>query len=281
MKSWIKKFVRINPLKSFTELPIFWGTFISLSILALISTILIIINSNLEWLLDYKGFNYFVEIFKVPLSIMALMITFVAILATMHRSSQTKELIIITNKQNSFSNYYKHIEEFEKYMDSVFSHSTVICKNLRLTHRYLFPNSVDGDYSIDRDFLFVIENKFSVCKYLLTKFNQDGEYSVHKLIFETYLNIDNVFSLLHMQIDRGGKRLNVDGKMIVAPEFIKGFIYDIISAASILIQILSFDHLIFIPSSLMLMTKLNPSVVPDWNIFTQNKADKFDVFSNE
>lgn len=277
----LNKFFKIDPLKSFTELPLFRITFFTAILIALTSTVLIISNSDLQWNFDYVGFNSFVEIFRLPLSILAIAITIVAILATMHRSAQTREQIIITNTQNVFSNYYKHIEEFEKYFNSIISQSPVDSENLRLTYNHLFPNSFDGNYSINEKYLVVVEEEYSKCKKLLIKFNQDDNDSIHKLIYEIRSRIDFVFSLLHLEIRLGGRRLNVDGKMIIVPEHMKDYLSDIKRMSTILVRILSFDHLATIPNSLIQLTNLNLTVVPDLNIITQNKFAKFNVFEEE
>ena len=41
-----------------------------------------------------------------------------ALLAANHRSEQTKAQISSNAQQNLFANFYKHIEEFEKYIDT-------------------------------------------------------------------------------------------------------------------------------------------------------------------
>jgi hypothetical protein len=281
MKLQISKFYKIDPLKSYTELPLFRITLTTAILLALITTVLIILNSDLQWRVDYVGLNSFVEIFRVPLSIMAIAITIIAILATMHRSAQTREQIIITNTQNVFSNYYKHIEEFEKYFSPIVTISPVTCKNIRLTYEKLFPNSFDGNYSINKSIIKVVEYEYSECIKILKKLNQDESNSIHKLIYDILERIDSVFSILNLSIRLGGKRLNVNGKMIVVPEQMKDYLTELRRISLILVQILSFDHYVLIPISLIEFIDLNLSVVPELNIFTQNKFQKFNVFEKE
>jgi hypothetical protein len=278
----IKNLFKIDPLKSFTELPAFRITIILSISLATIFTILIIFNSDIVWRFDYVGFNSFVEIFRVPLSILAIAVTVIAILATMHRSAQTKEQILSTNRQNIFSNYYKHIEEFEKYYKTITGNGPVYSYNLRLSYERLFPNASIGDYSINSKFILMVQNIYLDCIDLLNEFNKDNDYSLHKLIYQIRLKIDYVFSLLEMRIELGGKRLNVDGNIIVVPEKLKDYLADIRRVSVILSRLISFDNSASIPNSLIQLSNLNLSEVPECSILmNSNKVNKFNPFKIE
>ncbi|WP_404466222.1 hypothetical protein LG331_08015 [Vreelandella aquamarina] len=74
----------------------------------------IFLSSDLTYVPGYMGVNGLLEVFKVPLGILALLFPVVALVSASHRSEQTKKQIIISESQNSFANYYKHVEEFEK-----------------------------------------------------------------------------------------------------------------------------------------------------------------------
>jgi len=98
--------------------------------------------------------------FRVPLGILATLIPNIALLAASHRSEQTKEQIRITSEQNVFSNYYKHLEEFLKHCknwDVKDSRAPLIQSPRRLYGR-IYPNSINGDYSIDERLNLHIEN---------------------------------------------------------------------------------------------------------------------------
>jgi len=272
-----KNLFKIDPLKSFTELPVFRIIIISSLLLSLVSTLLIISNSNLIWNLDYIGFNSFVEIFKVPLSILALAITSIAIIATIHRSSQIKEQILSANKQNTFSNYFKHIEEFEKYMKVVIPTKNYNLENLRFTHKYLFPYAFDGNYSINQEFLSIINNRFSKIKDLLNKFNLERTETVSDLLFEIYSEIDYNFSVLHIKCLRSGTQIVQDSKRIVVPsKNIFAIMNDIKSTSLIIIHIIAFDPQVEIPSPLYQVANLIISKeVPNWNFQSTNKFENF------
>lgn len=100
----------------FFKLPIVWGTSAIIIIIATFLAVMIACNSNLEWCFNGDGFNYFVSIFKVPIGILALMIPIGAVYAANHRSVISIKQTTLTIEQNKFSNYYKHKEEFAKYI---------------------------------------------------------------------------------------------------------------------------------------------------------------------
>lgn len=276
----IKKYFRIDPLKSFIELPILWVFVTVLFLIAIIISIVIVRNSNLEVSLDYKGFNSFVEIFKVPIAILAITVTFAAFLATIHRSAQTREQIIAANKQNIFSNYFKHIEEFEKYISTSIVDRSIHFQNLRMTHKYLFPESMYGDYSVNDEFIKLIDEEYSKCKGQLERLDQAEEKSSFDIFYDIYSSIDYIFSFLSINIGRSGIQVVQDGKRIVVPDLgPKAALSVIKKHSAILEQILLFEHSVMIPSPLRAIVTMNLSVVPEWPVGSGKGGKQFNVFS--
>ena len=76
-----------------------WGPILAATVLAAI----IIATSPLDWRLDYVGVNNLLIYFKVPLYIASLAFPLVALVATNHRSEQSKKQIEITMEQNKNS----------------------------------------------------------------------------------------------------------------------------------------------------------------------------------
>lgn len=151
-----------DPEKSLIQLKILWW---SVGIPLFISTIIFIIivcNSNLIFQGNYGGFNHFLLIFKVPLTILALIIPIVALLAANHRSEQTKKQIILSRSQNNFTNYYNHLGEFNLYVKEHFE-GLPHKPDSRQLHRKLFPYAFTGD-------------SYSACEKLILELD--------KLIFE-------------------------------------------------------------------------------------------------
>jgi hypothetical protein len=278
----MKKIFKIDPLKSFIELPILWISITFLFIIALGLTLIIISNSSIELFGNYESINSLVDIFKVPLAILALIVTIIAILAATHRSMQTKEQILSTQKQNTFSNYFKHIEEFEKYISKSFDNKSIHFNNPRITHKYLFPNAFDGDYTINEIFIELVDQKYSECKTLLDTFKYPGDKVLFDLFYSVFDNIDYLFSTINCKIGRSGRQLVVDGKKIVLSElYLRGAFQDIKNNSIALEQILLFDHTIIIPRSLKVICNLDISVVPHWSLELNKNIKEFNVFLGE
>lgn len=161
-----------DPDTSFFELKVVKFTALSFILIFLIACIIIIQNSMLwgKWNLTHSGFNNLLEYFKVPLGFLALMIPVGAVFAANHRSEQTKKQIALTHNQNLFINYYKHIEEFEKFIEkslpTVFTDSpTGKAKereklfNSRHAHKVLFQGLIHtGNTKANREFLDKLDN---------------------------------------------------------------------------------------------------------------------------
>ena len=126
-----------DPNSSFIELPIVWSTMTALCVLASASAIAIYSHGNYSTDFSATGFNFFIGEFRVPLGILALTIPILALLATNHRSVQTRAQILASEKQNNFLNYYKHQEEFEKYIRE-FENLKNLVPNHRKTHANIF-----------------------------------------------------------------------------------------------------------------------------------------------
>ncbi|TVL36222.1 hypothetical protein [Shewanella xiamenensis] len=152
--------------KNFFDLKVVQFCFFTISIISFACFLIIYLNSELYFDWSYLGFNSFVEIFKVPIAILALNIPIIAVLGAFHKSEQTRVQIALSNGQNNFSNYYKHLEEFKKLISGNYI-SEEKCE-IELLHKKLFPYSMDGDYSLSE----VARNNFS------------------KLILEHYFNLE-------------------------------------------------------------------------------------------
>jgi hypothetical protein len=136
-----------DPNTAFFGLSIVWRFTWGIVGASIILAIYIALSSNLEWNLGFEGINKAVEIFKVPLAMLALLIPCVAVLATNHRSEQNKAAMRLAKEQNEFANHYKHIEEFEKHCKSVaeyFDNEKYFINGRSLYHHVfeLAPNKV-------------------------------------------------------------------------------------------------------------------------------------------
>lgn len=155
---------QFNPHMSLIELEIFKKSVYGLFIAAVIVYVTIVSNSHLTFQFDFDGINRAVEIFKVPLSILALIIPLVALIASNHRSEQSREQMRLASSQNNFANHFKHLEEFEKYNTKYFLHLTerysskedfthIIPTHYRELYKAIYPNSAMGNLSVSTSFI--------------------------------------------------------------------------------------------------------------------------------
>lgn len=180
-----------NPNKNFLSLTIVKVTVLLCISFSLCLIYIIIKNGNLEFNPSYEGINLLVAIFKVPLAILAFMIPILMLFSAAHRSEQTKEQIRESRSTNRISNYFQHIEEFEKYMVKVEGlYKDIDFQGSRRLHKVLFPKAKNGDFRLCKDLLEKI-------KYLIY-YLADSEQKQHKSYVGIYTpRIDVVSSIEH------------------------------------------------------------------------------------
>ena len=152
-----------NPHKSFISLTIFKLVFFGAITSSALITAIILKSSNIEIDWSYAGFNSAINIFKVPLGILAISIPVIALLAANHRSEQSREQMRLAQEQNNFSNYFKHLEELEKYCAEECKKGGHSVRKIRSLHTRLFPSALHGNYDLNEDStsrLFVLADAF-------------------------------------------------------------------------------------------------------------------------
>lgn len=103
-------------------------------------------------------YRTFAEAFKVPATIWALSIPLGALAVSAHRSRQTARQIQLQIEQNIFSNYYKHLEEFEKHAyseagDDEGKRKTIKeLVHVRELHRLIYPNAQHENPQVSKSF---------------------------------------------------------------------------------------------------------------------------------
>jgi len=158
-----------DPKRSFFSLWVVWISFGFLCAIASIVSFVIYSNEALIYQPDAAGFATLVKVFQVPLGILALTIPVIALLASNHRSVQTREQIVVAAKESLFTNYYKHAEEFTRYLqehvrevelvdsnpmsmlidggESTMVEATVFdVSRQRMLHKSLFPDAYSGSF---------------------------------------------------------------------------------------------------------------------------------------
>jgi len=177
-----------DPHKNFGELSVTrW--ILCIGIFAVIcSGCLIIDNTILALDLSSNGFNAAVTIFRVPLGILAALVTVLMLLSVIHRSEQTKEQIRVANVSGHLSSYFSHIEEFEKYMDRVKVKITDIeFPENRELHKHLFPKAYSGDFSLNKN----LEEKIKYTISHLIRFLSEKEVTSYKKLYTPKINTVN------------------------------------------------------------------------------------------
>jgi hypothetical protein len=150
-----------DPHKSILEPTIFKVTVLLIITLSLTTAIIIIYSTRLHFDLSSNGLNNAVSIFRIPLSILTLVIPLVALISANHRSEQTREQLRLSNNQNNFTNYYKHIDEFEKHCQKQWNKYEFEISKPRSFHKMLFPKAMDGQFTISSDFIISIDEFLS------------------------------------------------------------------------------------------------------------------------
>lgn len=118
------------------------------------------------WQLDSEGFRNYLELYRLPLGVLAMAVPLVAVVSSNHRSTQAAANLQAQQRQNAFSNYYSHLQEFTAFYLSSPQIENAILRlkpeyepfDPRHIHSMLFPYLRDGITDPDPNQLQVIEN---------------------------------------------------------------------------------------------------------------------------
>lgn len=272
-----------NPHSSFLSLKILWVVVSIHIILAILISLTIAYNSNLAINLNYIGVNFFVEIFKVPLAILALIIPMVALLAANHRSVQTKEQIQITSEQNVFSNHYKHLEEFEKYCTSIFDHDADKILKPRQLHAKIFCNSKMGNHVVSSEFsddtTQFIDTWLKLSEDLNTTNQETWKPAVIKLIKKNDNFNKSHFLEVKTSITRGCN-LTHDSQMAIAQNCdVRQVIVHFVKTLKLLTEAMSFDSDYETPPLTKKVCEVDLSKIPNSSIENLHKYVSIDFKS--
>ena len=176
--------------KSFFELPIVRNTVWTILGASTLSFIIIVFaeyrTNDLVFDPTHIGFNYVFELFKFPIALTAILIPLLAVYAANHRSEQTKENINLLNSQNSFTNYHRHIELFEKHMAEY--KDTSVNFNYRNLHSIVFPRHEDGTptFLVSKDLLDKLDDELlSFYQTLLSIASADPQVKIDAFVCAT------------------------------------------------------------------------------------------------
>ncbi|WP_447870989.1 hypothetical protein [Serratia fonticola] len=127
-----------------------------------------------EWDFSAKGYDVFLNLYKLPIGVLSLSIPFVAIVAHIHRTIQTSEQISTTRRKNAADSFFAHhkfmIEAINKISDK--NTSTLDEKKYKIDDPYhlydnffknsSYENGIDTNnisFLVDK-----IENKINIIK---------------------------------------------------------------------------------------------------------------------
>ncbi|WOX06339.1 hypothetical protein [Microbulbifer pacificus] len=274
----MKKLLRFDPNKSFIELPIVWITVGFISLTSAIFVFLIAKNGHYEPNLNARGFNFFLSEFKFPLGTLALIIPIVALLSANHRSEQTKAQIYATNSQNLFTNYYKHIEEFEKYI-SKHENLKESIQNPRKLHKKIYPNARFGETHISNEVTNEIEKKSAAIIDTMLQFSTGHRGTQNDSIFDLNAKIDEFANDFHITFNfKNGKIFSHEGMTISLPELDLRYLFIRAQRVAQLIEtLLTFDTEFESPIGLRNILNIDIKGVPSYKINDSVNAPPFEL----
>ncbi len=191
-----KSIIEIDPKIRLSSVPLFRITFTVLPTLALLCFVIIAVNSNLKFDPSYSGFNYgLFTVSKVPLAILAACITILGVIAAIHRSAQTTLQIEKAIEQNTFSNFYKHRQEYIDHFNDIkgklTSHisTNLSDKIIRGYYSSSYPLNNPSSFSI-KPYLGWIESfdkGLIEMTYILSKMASNKEVSIVILLYQQFV----------------------------------------------------------------------------------------------
>ena len=241
------KKLAFDPATSFFELTPVRIVAITIIMLAVISTLFIVKDPALEltFSLTHEGFNNFITIFKFPIGLLATLIPIGAVFVANHRSEQTKAQIEAAQNNNNFTNYFKHIEEFEKhlsqYQDQEISFSEkkndIVFLYPRGLHKKAFPNVKSGNLKVDQGFADgVVQDINELLEGASGLKDPQATFMTIQKIKHQY----DIFALKY-QIKPFFEITMVDGAL-VTPNSTKQLVYPIGHLSRVFLNILTFDE---------------------------------------
>jgi len=229
-----KRVTIIDPELNLHQLPIFIITAFTGITLAIIITAQVWPLSP-QTMTDYTSLNEVVfKILKVPTAIIAVTLSLLVIIGTIHRSAQTSKQIEITLKQNSFSNYYSHLDTFEQYLlkhNKLFYQEKI--HSIKNLHDILWPNLLKNDYHISNTLINETDELFKILHkviYMPIETNNDIESKLEQYKYYTI----TLFSKYGLEVPRSVNeyKKNIGLNISLSDEMVFGKYVNIIADSS-------------------------------------------------
>ncbi len=164
--------------------PWFYIPNIFIFILFLILFVGILFNGQYEFSFTSQGYTTFLDEFKLPFTVLAAMIPWSAFFISYARSEQSRKQIELLSETNNFSNYYKHIEEFEKHLQK--NIKNIDNYNINYLYKEFYPNSSNGEYSVDEKPTKEIERLVNTFSKVISS-SADKDFMVKKFEIRKYV----------------------------------------------------------------------------------------------
>lgn len=183
-----------DPHESFLKLKSFWVPFVVI----IVGFIFLCWKVSDTYLLEFSwnwDLQNMYEWFKIPLWELALLIPVLGLFNANHKSEQSKASMELTRSQNNFANYYKHLEEFEKYMGKAWvKKSEFRCTNERLLHSVIFGGDEGWNSTPDIEILEVAVKQNLEILLLFEEFMrlEDSSVFYYELLLKVDLSITNL-----------------------------------------------------------------------------------------
>ncbi|ACR14458.1 hypothetical protein TERTU_2058 [Teredinibacter turnerae T7901] len=108
-------------------------------IIPLLLLVLVLKSTEVRYSFEATEINYLLfTVLKAPLAVLAALLSALAIIATLHRSAQTAHQISLTEKQNTFANYFEHKKWI---MGEIERRVNLPRKSFETVYRFLYPNN--------------------------------------------------------------------------------------------------------------------------------------------
>ncbi|CAI0768873.1 Uncharacterised protein [Serratia fonticola] len=176
-----------------------------------------------EWDFSAKGYDAFLNLYKLPIGVLSLSIPFVAIVAHIHRTIQTSEQISTTRRKNAADSFFAHhkfmIEAInkisEKNMSRFLNYKYKIEDPYHLYDNFFKNSSYEKgiDSSNINSLVDKIENeveniKASLC---IAKEEMDNKHLKITLLAEIMRAVKEIESILSIRVPTSRQKFYCDG----------------------------------------------------------------------
>lgn len=190
------KFLKIDPTVKLSSVPIFKVVAILLPLLSSACILIIVLNSNLTFDFSYEGFNFALfTVFRVPLALLAAGVTILGVIAAIHRSSQTMLQIEKSTEQNTFSNFYRHrqeyVEHFKELSKDFPDHikDNISEKIIRGYYYSTYPENSPTNFTVKPriGWIETFDEGLIELSYILIKMNNNENVNIILLLYKEFL----------------------------------------------------------------------------------------------